>query len=376
MSTSTFHVRRRTWQILAAILVAMNAFTFITWSVCNSGGSQCLVGDAWDEDYWGSPSCQRGYCEKCYMDRLLRSSANSYSNVVFMMTGVIMFTLTIEDYIFFNMLSPGHVVFIPQDDYTSDKPPNLILGGGGMVNVLFGFAAMMVLFWAGIGAFVYHAGMTPLSAKYDICSVYTLVWLSLPYSAINHLHCIKRKIPRIILFCVIICVVLSFIYPFEYHQGIDANKVVPQYAALNYLLLLSGYVWGAMTCQVKLRKWTDVWVIGFAISFMYLAYLARERDGAEEDETWCLDEDSIFQPHALGHSSMAIGIVFFYLFLRQERPWNSERDSPCGRPKSGSGEWIERVEKGWASDSRQDRVSSGSNDGVLQLTNINGDQML
>ena len=37
---------------------------------------------------------------------------------------------------------------------------------------------------------------------------------------------------------------------------------------------------------------------------------------------------------------MAMGITFFYLFLRQERPWTVRRDSLI------NGQWMERQEGG------------------------------
>ena len=71
-----------------------------------------------------------------------------------------------------------------------------------------------------------------------------------------------------------------------------------------------------------------------ATLLMMFAYHARE-----SDSDWCIHKDSIIQGHAIWHASMALGIMFFYFFLRQERPWVSWKEK--FDPKQG--EWMERT---------------------------------
>ena len=111
-------------------------------------------------------------------------------------------------------------------DYDSLNPPNLILGGAGLLEPLFGLLATGIMAYAAVGAFVFHAGMTPLSRKWDICSVYTLVCMGIPYLIINHLHCLKRQYPRPFLLFVCICVLMIYILPYEFRE-VSRSDAVP-----------------------------------------------------------------------------------------------------------------------------------------------------
>lgn len=147
--------------------------------------------------------CAWGYCEQCLMEDLIRSKANTYSNVSFIVIGFIIIMLGWEDYYLFNKAKdavqpnyvPPHVA--EHMDYDLMNPPNLVMGGAGLLNVAFSLLAMASVFYAGFGAYVqqepmtrlcqpqvltpsfrlarravYHAGMTQLTRKLDICSVY------------------------------------------------------------------------------------------------------------------------------------------------------------------------------------------------------------
>lgn len=307
------------------------------------------------------------------MDQYIRSRANSYSNIAFITTAMVIFCFGVEDYLFFNgWLNKNKAAIRPhaQMDYDSKNPPNLVLGGSGPFILLFALIATGGLFWAGYGAFVFHAGMTQKSGKWDICSVYTLVWLSLPYSTLNHLHCLKWRFPKLIVFSISILTTLTFWYPFKFtDEGHDANEIVPQFAGVNYMLLLSSYIVGFK--QVKLRKISDLWVITVAAILMYFAKEARDKDSE-----WCESPTAFFQGHAVWHSSMAVGIMFFYFFLRQERPWVEKREDVL---VEGGGEWMERVEEGKGGDGsgRERGRSSGSGGSEnLQLDVANDNTML
>ncbi|GMH74410.1 hypothetical protein TrST_g2251 [Triparma strigata] len=367
-STSTLHFRPKFWRVLGAAIVLSLVFTFSMWGYC-SNPDNCLAGSGWDEDFWGPSSCKAGYCERCHMDQYIRSYANSYSNIAFVITAMVILSFGVEDYIFFNH---GRSDDVPKDtdmDYSSKFPPNLILGGSGPVILLFVLVASGGLFWAGYGAFVFHAGMTEKGGKWDICSVYTLVWLSLPYATVNHFYCLKWKFPKTIIFIVSVStVVLAFWYPFKFifEESRDHNTLVPQFAGVNFLLLFSNYVVGYVSRQVRLRKFTDLWLIIVSAGLMYLAKESRDKD-----MEWCESPDAFFQGHAVWHSSMAIGVMFFYLFMRQERPWIERRG------EEGGGEWMERVEEGKGGDYIKGRTSSSGSENLnLELSNNINNTML
>ena len=104
-------------------------------------------------------------------------------------------------------------------------------------------------------------------------------------------------------------------------------------AGVNFALLVFSYAVGVATRQVKVRRIYDLWLMVVATAFMLFAYVARERD-----EAWCIHHDSPIQGHAIWHTCMALGVMFFYLFLRQERPWGEG-----GRNGSlAESQWMER----------------------------------
>ena len=239
-TTSTLHFRPIAFKVIWGTILFAIALTGFFWVYCSTSeydeagnllkAGNCPVGNRWDSDYWGAPRCLSGYCEQCYMQDYVRSRANSYSNVGFIAGGILIMGFTIEDYIFFNRSGPGPAK-TPHEgmDYDSNNPPNLILGGGGLLNPLFGVLATGVMVYAAVGAFVFHAGMTPLSATWDICSVYTLVSLGVPYLSINHLHCIKRHYPRSFLSFVCMCVLLTYYLPYKVRE---VRRCIHPFAAL------------------------------------------------------------------------------------------------------------------------------------------------
>ena len=164
------------------------------------------------------------------------------------------------------------------------------------------------------------------------------------------------------MFISLVCAGTAFLfwYPFKYRKGVDAERTVPKMAALNYIFLVVSYVIGCVFKQVCLRSITDVWVIIVASGFMMFAYVARE-----SDDDWCIHQDSMIQGHAIWHASMAVGVFFFYCFLRQERPWVANRKSSLAE----GGEWMEREEGG------KNRISSGVSD-FFRKSSASGNEML
>lgn len=67
-----------------------------------------------------------------------------------------------------------------------------------------------------------------------------------------------------------------------------------------------------------------------AVTFMGIAY------NFQDDMKYCISATSAFQGHAVWHSCMAIGVGFFYLFLRQERRIEGV-DEMTWKERSGSG---------------------------------------
>lgn len=106
----------------------------------------------------------------------------------------------------------------------------------------------------------------------------------------------------------------------------DPTFIVPVGAGFNFALLVTNYATGLR--YIKLRSWKDLYLLGLAVTWMGIAY------SCQDDMKMCSSPDALFQGHALWHSGMAIGIGFFYLFLRQERG------------VEGAGSWVARKSRG------------------------------
>jgi hypothetical protein len=175
-STSTAHFRPVLWKGLGATIFLQLLLTSCFWVYCSDSEydldsdrpsplikpGRCPVGGYYSGDYWGTPYCLSNYCEECYMQDFIKSRANSYSNVAFLAVGTVILAFAVEDYLFFNVRSPD----LPSKpnplmDYDVTAPPNLMLGGAGKLHLLFAAAGASAMLWAGVGAFVYHASMTP-----------------------------------------------------------------------------------------------------------------------------------------------------------------------------------------------------------------------
>ena len=142
-------------------------------------------------------------------------------------------------------------------DYTSDSPPNLLVGGTGALALIPVFLGSLCLVYAGVGSFVFHGGMTDFGLTLDMGSVWTLVTIIIPYLLFNHLHFVKLNYkygPHVIILLTGSGIMYSFYFPYTsvYHSLGDATLVIPIGAALNFALLVSYYFTGM--CLVKVRS--------------------------------------------------------------------------------------------------------------------------
>jgi len=149
-----------------------------------------------------------------------------------------------------------------------------------------------------------------------------------PYLVLRHLTPILPKDWKatVITGGALIGMIWAIAFPFfEQEMGIqqDPTQTVPIGAGLNFVLLVSHLCINRRTVKVRARQ--DYLVLIAALVSMGIAYLCQD------DWKFCAGPHSLWQAHAVWHAGMALGIGFFYLFLRQER----------GRPSADS-EWSER----------------------------------
>ncbi|GMI02561.1 hypothetical protein TrLO_g8537 [Triparma laevis f. longispina] len=334
-STTTLHIRPTAWKFLSFLLSTTLLATIFVGLYCDPNSDRCPIGNAYSKNFWGPFNCRTEYCESsCPPNALIKAPVDALSNVTFVLVGYVIAVFGWEDYYYFN-----HSSTKPKEsqDYTCGNPPNLLVGGAGPINLLTVLLGSSCLIYAGIGSFVFHGGMTDFGLTLDMASVWTLVSIILPYLFFNHFHYIKLNYKygrHVIVSSSAAGMVYAFILPFtDGTEGLQPTLVIPIGAGLNFMLLVTNYLTG--WCYIKVRKRTDaVWLL-LAVTFMGIAY------NFQDDMKYCISATSAFQGHAVWHSCMAIGVGFFYLFLRQERRIEGV-DEMTWKERSGSGSGGER----------------------------------
>ena len=105
----------------------------------------------------------------------------------------------------------------------------------------------------------------------------------------------------------------------SYASPSPSSQTVPLGAAAHFfLLVVHSVVWRR---RFRIRALRDYLLLVASVLCMGIAYLFQD------DLKYCVGPNSLFQGHAIWHAGMALGIGFFYLFLRQER---EVRDSSEG----------------------------------------------
>lgn len=222
-ATSTLHVRPGSWWLLFS-LQFLSMFVALFLGFYCASPDRCPSKGYWPARVWGKfgenpcPDYAAGegswLCEKCEKSNLLHSPVGALSTVSFVMVGWIILVWGVEDIHYFHF-SESTVVH-PMQDYTRHSTPSLILAGSGMFHILLVILGSLCLHYAGIGAFLYHASFTPVGAKYDLASVWTLTTIILPYCFFNHFSPFLKDNYwgcRVLMFLTAVLMILMFILP-------------------------------------------------------------------------------------------------------------------------------------------------------------------
>ena len=297
--THTRHLRPGAW---AFLVLCTTILAFATLFVLpNLQDSDAY----WPSKSWGKYACRTEYCEACRGDgAFLRSPANALSNMVFVEAAVILLVLAWED----------HAVHRRRTPTDADAPTrNAILGpGGAAISALLA----LMLAYAGLGSFFFHAGMTTLGHKLDMSSVYALTWVPAVYIVGRHAHGARRKHPRA--FCAVVAALqlAALVVPFFVRDWMakhtKSSIVVPVFALVDYVLIPTNLV----------GKWTQVavarasWFVFAApsLAILLLSWAVR----SDKDIAWLCSPWSAFQGHAAWHAGAAVAVFLMYLFLRGE----------------------------------------------------------
>ena len=134
----------------------------------------------------------------------------------------------------------------------------------------------------------------------DICSVWTITSIILPYCVVNHLFFLKDFDPfwgpRVSILLICCLMVLTFALPYQFHDNADQYKVIPFTAGMHFILQATYY---SLCCRrVTVRSKLDLVHLPLSVAFMLTAYHLQLHD----KDLYCFGPDSAFQSHAAWHS--------------------------------------------------------------------------
>lgn len=319
-ATSTHHVRRPAWICLAAFWACCLVLVVVIGSYCDPASGRCPENDAWPREVWGNFSCRVEYCEQtCHREALIKAPVGALSNIAFVLVGAVIFVFGVQDFAYFHLSQTSGPPPLLQD-YSRTAPPNLILGGAGILTLVQSSLGAASLVWAGIASFIFHASMTPYGNTIDMASVWTIVVIIMPFfianTAANLCYSRSPLAGKATTALSIFGMIFAFAFPISpEHRPKNSFTSVPIAIALNFVLLLIHFVSGRRGPRsIRLRARRDLfWMAGVFFWFGVASQF-------QSDKRTCIAADHFFQGHAVWHSGMALGVLCFYLFLRQERP--------------------------------------------------------
>lgn len=240
-------------------------------------------------DFWAHYNVANGnafhYCEFNHMDQLIRQPSNTWSNLGFLLVGLITLTLGIHDL-----------------KYAERKQSDNFLVRHPIFSIMFGASAIYLF----IGSFFFHASLTEFFQKLDQTGM---------------------------------CSVVVMLIVFNLYKIFPIVRVKGQYKSSHALMIAFGmginYFIYATLYKININLLFPLLVlVAFITSCYYLLFISREHYFTNylwaatvilfaSAGIWILDRNSlacnptsIFQGHALWHILNAVSIMFIYLYYR------------------------------------------------------------
>ena len=241
-----------------------------------------------------------GYAERIYPDDFLRTRANSWSNLAYVLVG------------FYSIGLAFH-----------DRRRNPASGGGYLVStppmsILFGVACC----YLGFGSGFYHASLTRWGQQLDVAAMYAPMLALIAINLAGWIPRIKipggqRGFPTWPILAALVLVASFLLY--YYKWSMSSVKVLSN-------LILSVTVLSLLEEFIRRRRKTFWWLI---VSFVTLvgARVCWELDVAKKFS----GPDACVQGHAVWHLLSAISLACMYFYYRAER--DSDRPATSIDPR-------------------------------------------
>ena len=242
----------------------------------------------WNGLTLAADATNKQYAERVYLDRIIRTSANTWSNLAYVFVGMYFIALGILD----------HRVIKKAKNFVMRQPS---------LSILYGAAAIFL----GFGSFFFHGSLTRIGQQFDVAGMYAILLAMVAIAASRMLTKISflqtNSAERGITYIWFVLALIGSAFGFIYKWELSSFKVLTQ---------LAGVVAVFTIPDLFIRRYTTYrWAIVFALASFGIAYYIRDLDIKDHFS----GPDSIFQGHAVWHFLTAAGFVFMYLYYRSEK---------------------------------------------------------
>lgn len=278
-----FHLADLTWP---RHLVVIALFVVLT-LVLVAASVLARDGTVWETLALAADATNNQYAERVYLDRVIRTGANSWSNLAYVLAGFYFIALAAVDR---KRRGEGTGFLLRQP----------------ILSVLYGATSIFL----GFGSFFFHASLTRIGQQFDVAGMYAVLLSMVAIAAsrmIAQIPFVRTRVPdrdvaRLWVLLALVGSVLGFIYKWE----LSSNMV---------LGVLAGIVTVFTVPDLFIKRYTTYrWAPAFSIASFVVAFVIRELDIADHFS----GPDSVFQGHAVWHLLTSAGFVLMYLYYRSE----------------------------------------------------------
>ena len=236
-----------------------------------------------------------GYMERIYPNDFLRTRANSWSNLAYVLVGFYAFGLGIHD---LRRGLPG------KSGYLVNTPP---------MNFLFGAMCCCL----GFGSGFYHASLTRIGQQVDVASMYVPLLALIAISLGGWLKRVKSGGSGVAVTWVLATLVLVTGYLlFEHKWSMSSVKVLST-------LILTVTILSLLEEFISRRRKTYGWLI-FSAATLVAARVCWQLDVAKKFS----GPDAWIQGHAVWHLLTALSLATIYFYFRLETRGDDRAISP------------------------------------------------
>lgn len=224
------------------------------------------------------------YAERIYEQSVLRTRANTWSNLAYVLVG------------FYAIALAWH------DRRVAANPDHGYLRGTPGLSLLFGLGCCLL----GIGSGLFHASLTRWGQQLDVASMYAPLLALIAINAGRYFPTFRAgRMPTWPFFAAAAIGFCTYLYVYKWQMS--------SFQVLSSLILTTA---AFVVLDVVARRRARFRWVGLALLALVLAVVCRQTDVRGQ----FTNPDAWLQGHALWHVFTAVSLAAMYAYLRSERP--------------------------------------------------------